>query len=170
VKYALFPKVILLASVFIASNAAFSSGANSNKAISKGIGNILGKKKYDKNTLTPEQLEQCILLERSIERSNTELKKEREILQAEEKSVLQYKEKVLAEKKTIDLSDKDTVAGFNKSVEEYNARREKYNAAADKYRKLSDEQRKMNRGYNEQCASKGYYEEDRKAAEIKLKK
>ncbi|MDH5638473.1 MAG: hypothetical protein OEZ04_08280 [Nitrospinota bacterium] len=169
-KYGLFLKVIVLSFVFMTPHAALSSGANSKKTTSKGVGEESGKKKYDKNTLTPEQLEKCIILESDIEKANTALKKDRELLQAEEKDVLQYKKIILAEKDTMDLSDREMVASFNKNVKEYNTRRGEYNANADKYRTQSDIQRKMNQDYNGQCASKGYYEEDRQAAEKKLAK
>jgi len=163
-KYGLFLKISFLSVVFCVSGPAPSYADSAGKEASPGIAEALEEKKYDENTLTPEQLAQCLILEKEMEKSGAEVEKEYALLRSEENDVTRFREAILSRKGSIDMSDSDAVSSFNKDVQEYNVRRDRYNAHAEEYRELADRQQAMTNKYNMQCASRKYYEEDREAA------
>ncbi|MDH5755815.1 MAG: hypothetical protein OEZ55_04010 [Nitrospinota bacterium] len=128
----------------------------------------LEKKIYKENILRPEEIKDCVILERDIQKVESLLKKERELLVAEEKGIAMNRDEILELKKNLNLQDGEEVQNFNKRIKEFNSRREQYNASAGAYSEKADKLTVMNEKYNTQCASKTYYEEDYKATLKKL--
>ena len=134
------------------------------KSLIKG----LGKKTYDENTLTKDQLKACLVREKEIKEMTAELKNLSAKLKNEKQELEKEDAQIKAKKKKLDKKDAQAVNDFNKSVGSYNKKVDAYGAKAKKHNEEAAKQREMAKQYNDECSSKKIYESDLKEVQKSL--
>ncbi|EPA0547527.1 hypothetical protein ACQZN4_003272 [Vibrio alginolyticus] len=139
----------------------------------KGARAVGGVKSYDFNTLTLEQLRQCLSLESDIEISEQRLKNDALPLNSKKKVLSSLEAKVnsldryLTINQNVVFYTQAEVDAFNYKVEKYNKLIATYNVELEHYRKLERPYNDLVGEHNNKigkfkmdCAGKRYYEED----------
>ncbi|MDH4183284.1 MAG: hypothetical protein OEV92_03610 [Nitrospinota bacterium] len=142
-------------------------------ADAKGMGGVikaLGNKIYNEKTLRPEELKNCLVMEKKIKLQADELAKARGKLDEEKAKIEMENKRIQEKKKKLDRKNAADVRDFNKAVADLNKRIDKHGAAAKKYNESAQGQREMAKRYNTECSSKSYYDSDMKEAQKSLEK
>ncbi|EKO3534173.1 hypothetical protein K1L80_000732 [Vibrio fluvialis] len=167
---------VVIASLFLLSVPLKSDakrGLGSLFKAGRGVSAINGVKSYDFNTLTFEQLRQCLELESNIELSEQSLSNGAMSLSYQEKLLSSLEADMNSLERYLKLNQNSAfytqaeVDTFNRKVEKYNRLILVYNAELKKYRSLeSPYNREINvhnakvEQFQLECAGKRYYEDD----------
>ncbi|MDR7092210.1 hypothetical protein [Cellvibrio fibrivorans] len=130
-----------------------------------------GPKTYDANTLTVEQLQNCLAIETELDKLDAELTSERPSIAKQEakinvveseikflKILLETDEKPTTQEQVDDINK--SVDRHNKLVADYKKEAEKYSILAKDYNAKLEKQKNASNNHNSQCAQKKYYESD----------
>lgn len=125
-------------------------------------------KNYGPDTLSASQLKDCLIFERSLERTDAGLKARHEKISLAQRANSLSKAAIEVARSQVDQFSQNSVDNFNVQVTEYNAAAQATSKAAAAYN-VEVERGKANVSrFNRECGGKSYFEDDLLAARAEL--
>ena len=145
-----------------AAGAAVGSGAGS-----ATTGSATASKSYGTDTLTPVQLEACVLRAKKLDEDGDRLDSEAAAVQVVAESVKTMKAGIEAEQASLNRSNKAAINRQNKRIDDYNGTLERYRVAFAAYKPKETAFNAVVADYNGSCGKK-YYPDDLQIIKAKL--
>lgn len=120
-----------------------------------------GRRAYDAETLTPDELRGCLQQEEQISAIEEAFDSEVASFEALEREIAQLDQNLSTREVTLNVYDKGDVDAFNQMVVRRNALVDRYQMIYDsRIRIAQDELHRRHETFNDNCANKRYFEED----------
>lgn len=132
-----------------------------------GSGSATASKSYGTDTLTPTQLEACVLQAKKLDEDGDKLDSEAAAVQGIAESAKTMKADIEAEQTSINRSNKNAINRHNRRIDEYNGTLERYRVAFAIYKPKEAAFNAVVADYNGSCGKK-YYPDDMQVIKAKL--
>ena len=162
-----------LSIIFPATLVEAGKGISSLLKLGRGAIATNGIKRYNSDTLNVEQLRSCMILEQTIDSSESKLSSKQSPIETQEQKLKKLDHEMSTLKAYLDgnqnaeFSSQQQVDEFNLKVErynqfisDYNRMLESYKALTSNYNSMLDHHNKLEDNFNIICAGKSYYEDD----------